>query len=429
MDFIKRKLYKEIKEHLSKREITIIIGPRQVGKTTLMHNIEKELASENKPTLFLDLDRELHRRYFASQELFLQKLRLEFGENKGYVFIDEFQRKEDASLFLKGIYDMNLPYKFIVSGSGSLELKERVHESLSGRKRIFELMPISLYEFIQFRTGYKYEQRLSEFFLIEKEALSNLLTEYMNYGGYPRVILEESEREKRIVIDEIFHSYLEKDISYLLRVERIDAFSELIRLIAHQIGQVTNYSALSTNLNISLQTLKNYIYYAEKTFIIRRITPYFNNPKKEIVKMPIFYFCDLGLRNYSIALFGTLFEYGFVFENLIFNILKDLIKFTGVTIHFWRTKQKAEVDFILRYENKVLPIEVKYKKFKKPQIERALRSFIERYNPELAVIINLELDTSLEIGETKVVFWPFYKLLTYNSIFEMIDELKVFSRA
>ena len=135
---IERTLFSELKDHLSKREISFIIGPRQAGKTTLMLLLEDYLKKKEERTVFLNLDIESDKQFFTSQANLIKKIKLEIGEKEGFVFIDEIQRKENAGIFLKGIYDMNLPYKFIVSGSGSVELKERIHESLTGRKRIFE---------------------------------------------------------------------------------------------------------------------------------------------------------------------------------------------------------------------------------------------------------------------------------------------------
>ncbi len=117
---IKRKLFKELKEHLSEREISLITGPRQAGKTTLMQSLKKYLDSIGEKNIFLSLDFEADKKYFISQEELIRKLELEFGKKKGFVFIDEIQRKENAGLFLKGIFDLDLPYKFIISGSGSL---------------------------------------------------------------------------------------------------------------------------------------------------------------------------------------------------------------------------------------------------------------------------------------------------------------------
>ncbi|WP_198018170.1 AAA family ATPase [Hippea jasoniae] len=166
-NIIKRKLIREIRDHLNKKEITLIVGARQVGKTTLMLFLEKELKQRGKKTLYLNLDREVDKKYFTSQENLINKIRLEIGNQKGFVFIDEIQRKENAGLFLKGVFDYNLPYKFIISGSGSLELKEKIHESLIGRKRTFELNPVSFEEFINFKTHYRYENNLKDFFSIE----------------------------------------------------------------------------------------------------------------------------------------------------------------------------------------------------------------------------------------------------------------------
>jgi predicted AAA+ superfamily ATPase len=415
MAIIKRDLLEEIKKHLSAKEISLIVGPRQVGKTTLMLLLKEYLEKKGEKTIFLSLDFESDKQYFISQNALLKKLNLEFGKEKGYVFIDEIQRKENAGLFLKGIYDLNLPYKFIVSGSGSIELKEKIHESLVGRKRIFELNPVSFEEFVNFKTNYRYDKKLNEFFEIEKEKTETFLKEYLNFGGYPRVILEEKLEEKIKIIDEIFRGYLEKDISYLLKVERIDAFSSLIKILASQIGKLINYSEISSTLGISIQSVKNYLWYAEKTFIIQRLTPYFKNPRKEITKSPTVYFYDLGLKNYALDLFGKIdfsTGNGFLFQNFVFNILKEKIRFTGAKIHFWRTKDKAEVDFVVDFGKKVLPIEVKFKKLKDCVIERSTRSFIEKYHPQECWIVNLSLEKEIKLNKTKVKFFPFYKLFS-----------------
>ena len=410
---IKRDLFEELKNHLSAKEISLIVGPRQVGKTTLMLLLKEYLERKREKTLFLNLDVENDKQFFVSQDVLIKKINLEFGKERGYVFIDEIQRKENAGIFLKGIYDLNLPYKFIVSGSGSLELKEKIHESLVGRKRIFELNPVSFKEFVNFKTDYRYEEKIDEFFDIEKTKTENLLNEYLNFGSYPRIILEEKLSDKIKIINEIYRSYLEKDIAYLIKSERIDVFSFLIKILSGQIGRLINYSELSSTLGISLPTLKNYFWYAEKTFIINKLTPYFKNIRKEIAKSPIIYFYDLGLRNYALGLFGKInfsTDIGFLFQNFIFNILKEKYKFAGAEIHFWRTKDKAEVDFVIDFGEEVIPIETKYKKLKEPVIERSLKSFVEKYHPKEAWIINLSLDYETKINKTTFKFLPFYKL-------------------
>ena len=417
---IKRKLFKELKEHLSQKEISVIIGPRQAGKTTLMELLQSCLKKEKKNTVFLSLDFEADKKHFASQNNLISKIQLEIGKNRGYIFIDEIQRKENAGLFLKGLYDLKLPYKFIVSGSGSVELKEKISESLFGRKRIFELNTISFQEFVNFRTDYRYEEKFVDFFTVEKDKGRDLLIEYLNFGGYPRQILEPQLKEKRKIMDEIYHSYLEKDILYLLRVEKIEAFSSLVKILAGQTGKIVNYSELSSTLGISLKTIKNYLWYIQKTFIVRKITPYFTNVRKELSKSPIMYFYDLGLRNYALGLFGNLTipsELGFVFQNFILNVLKEKLRFTAGELHFWRTKDRAEVDFIIKFGKSIIPVEVKFKELTKPEVGRSLRNFILKYQPEKAQIINLSFKKSIKIDKTRIEFLPFYELVKEREFF------------
>src|SRR3972149_2972500 len=410
---IKRAIFDEIKAHLPKKEFTTIIGPRQAGKTTLMLMLKEVLDKKGEKTVFFNLDIEADKQYFQSQSSLIKKIGLEIGKRKGYVFIDEIQRKENAGIFLKGIYDMNLPYKFIISGSGSVELKEKIHESLAGRKRVFELNTLSFDEFVNYKTGYKYEDRLSDFYQIEKEKTNELLEEYLGFGGYPRVVLEDELRDKREVIKDIFQSYLEKDINYLLGVQKTETLDNLVKVMASQTGSLVNYSELSATLGISLQTVKNYLWYLEKTFILHKVTPYFKNLRKEITKSPVYYFYDLGLRNYSIGIFGNVRnakDKGFLFQNFIFNLLMEKAYAFPKKINFWRTKDGAEVDFIIDTGLLPVPVADKYRDLKEAEVTRSLRSFISKYNPAIALVVNLLLEDTITLNKTKIHFVPFYKI-------------------
>ena len=411
---IKRDMFEELVAHLPKKEISLIVGSRQAGKTTLMLQLQDHLEKNGEGALFLSLDLESDMPYFTTQTALLDRIRLEFGKKRGYVFIDEIQRKENAGLFLKGLYDMQTPYKFIVSGSGSIELKEKTHESLAGRKRMFELHTVSLKEFINYKTGYKYNDRLGEYFRVKKTECLSLIMEYLNFGGYPRVILEDTLHEKSKIINEIYRSYIEKDIACLLRVERIDAFGNQIRLLAGQIGNMINLNELSSTLGISVQTVKNYLAYAEKTFVVKRVTPYFKNIRKEISKSPVPYFNDLGLRNFSAGQFGRYMafsEMGFLFQNLVYRLLLEKIKDDGSTLHFWRTKDRAEVDFIIDSGREVIPVEVKCKEMHEKAIARPMRGFISKYNPKEAWVVNMGLRDEELVDQTKVKFVPVFDLI------------------
>jgi len=410
---IKRTLLKELQEHLGKKEITMLVGPRQAGKTTLMRILGEQLAAEGEKTLFLNLDFEEDKTYFESQLKLLAKIELELGKDKGFVFIDEIQRKENAGLFLKGLYDRNIACKLVVSGSGSIELKEKLHESLAGRKRIFELTTVNFFESVNYMTAYKYENSLSQYFEVEQEKSAILLEQYLNFGGYPRVVLENEIREKRQVIDEIYQSFVSRDIAALLKVVKLDAFTKLLNLLSAQSGSIVNHSELANTLGLSLPTVTNYLWYAEKTFVIQKLLPFFKNRRKEITKAPVYYFTDPGLRNYINGRFGALKnsdDFGFPFQAMVLNMVKELTRHSGAKINYWRTKGGAEVDLIIDYTQRQIPLEVKYRKMTKPEVSRAFLSFLNDYQPEAAVIVNLSLEEVKKIGKTTVYFLPYYKL-------------------
>lgn len=410
---IKRDLFEKIKKHLSQKEITLLVGARQVGKTTLLRFLEEDLLAKGAKTLFLNLDIEQDFQFVSTQQALIQRIRLSLGVDGGYVFIDEAQRKPDAGRFFKGIYDMNLPYKFILSGSGSLELKEKIQESMAGRKRLFELMPVSFWEFAAFRTAYQYGDQLSSFLRQDAEARTSLLDEYLRFGGYPKVILAAQAEEKQSILNEIYQSYLIRDISFLLGVEKTDAFTNLVRLLAFQAGSLVAVSELAITLGISVPTIKQYLWYLEKTFIVRRVPPYFKNPRSEITKMPTFYFYDLGLRNFAreVSKEGKAPD-GFLFENFVFLLLLRAQRDSFLRpLYFWRTKSGAEVDFIIERGVHPIPVEVKYASFRKPVIGKSLHSFIERYQPDFAYIVTKDYSHEIVVSATTVRFMPFYLLM------------------
>lgn len=416
---IKRRLFRDLQEHMGKKEITFIIGPRQAGKTTLMMRLKDYLTADGKKTVYLNFDIETDRQFFVSQEQLLRKIALEIGGSEGYVFIDEIQRKENAGVFLKGLYDMNLPYKFIVSGSGSVELKEHIHESLAGRKRMFELSTVSFEEFVDFKTEYRYEDKLPEFFSLEEERTKRLLEEYLNFGGYPQVVLADTREEKQKIIAELYQSYLERDIAYMFGVQKIGDFAALVKVMASQIGGMVNISELSSTLGLSLGTVKNYLWYMQKTFLIQQVTPFFKNVRKEITKSSMYYFYDMGMRNFALGIFGNALSdegTGHLFENFIYNILKEKIKDTAMHINFWRTKNKAEMDFVLDSGSKQIPLEVKYTALKGVQTSRSFHSFISKYKPKKGYMIHVGTKNQIMIGDTQIYFLPYKDLLFDTSL-------------
>lgn len=403
---IARKIKSKLLDSLKLKEITILIGARQIGKTTILKEIIKGL----KNALYFNLDIEQDNRYFNSQQEFLNKIQLEVGSKKAYIFIDEIQQKEDAGRFLKGLYDMDLPYKFIATGSGSLELKEKIGEALTGRKHLIEMSSVSFEEFVDYKTSYKYTKSLTSFYNVERTKTRLLLDEYLKFGGYPAVVTADTILRKKEIMNEIFVSYITKDISYLLGVKYPDKFVKLIRLLAVQSGGILNYSQLSQDVGIRLETLKTYLWYAEQTYIISIVKPFFTNAKKEITKSPSIYFNDIGMCNFSRSNFNSDTIDGMIFQNFIYLKLKAKHEKGLQKINYWRTKNKAEVDFIIHTKEGIVPVEVKYSELKKTAITRSFRSFINKYAPKKAYIINLSLDDNILINETDVIFILYWKL-------------------
>ena len=410
---IHRSILDELKRHLAEPEITLIAGARQVGKTTLMNTLMEGLREKDKKVLLLSLDFESDVPFFSTQQALINRINLEFGDQFGFVFLDEIQRKENAGLYLKGLYDMKLPVKFIISGSGSIELKETIAESLAGRKRLFEVTPVTFNEFLDFRTQYHYSGRLSAFTHAYPDKTMELFYEYLNFGGYPRVITAPTIKEKVLQINEIFQSYIDRDIRYLIRGDQPEAFVRVIRLLAAQTGQMINLNNLSNDARVSVPTLQKHLWIAQKTFFIKLVEPYFKNVTKEITKSPVVYFADHGIRNFSISNFGNIQrhqDYGFVFQNLVGNSLLRELYASPFPVHYWRTTDKAEVDFVISRLNDPIGVEVKFSALKTPVITRSLRSFIEKYKPTEAWVVNLTFSGTTMIGTTRVCHITFFEL-------------------
>ncbi|MDP2633078.1 MAG: ATP-binding protein [Candidatus Curtissbacteria bacterium] len=413
---IKRKILSSLEEHLSSDQMTIITGPRQVGKTYLMRFMREKLEKTGAKTIWLNLDNDEDATRFTSQADLISYIELQVGKARAFVFIDEIQRKENAGLFLKGIFDMKTPYKFIISGSGSLELKAKIPESMAGRKQMFVVDPISFEEFVNFKTNYQYEDRLRDFFALEKGRGERLLSEYMVFGGYPRVVLAETASLKQGEMQEIYRSYIDKDISGLLHLEKTESLTNLLKIIASQIGSLVNMTELASTVGIDEKTIKHYLWYLEQTFVLKKVTPYYRNTRKEIAKAPIYYFIDVGLRNWLLGLFGLaqipIPLSGHLFENVIFNMLRPQFNLTPIQIHFWRTRDLAEVDFVLEVGLEVVPIEVKHTKMQKMEITRSFRSFLLKYKPKKGYIVHLGERFETEVDDIKVAILPFSDLIT-----------------
>lgn len=397
---ISRKIMRDILPWLEREEIIVIIGARQTGKSVLLFQLMYEhLLPKTQNLFYFNLDIPRHAQLFENPD----KLIALASQTKAttYVFIDEIQRLREPGLFLKGITDLHLPLKLIVSGSSALEIKSKVHEALTGRKVVFHLTPFQLEEVAQVLFPEKSFSQVSQ----SEEDFSSVLNHWLCYGGYPAVVLAKEEKLKRLLLKEIFQSYVEKDIRQFLKVENIPAFRNLIKILASQIGQLVNKHELSNSLGIHKNTLEHYLFYLEQTFLIRFVFPFYKNPRKELLKTPKLYFHDLGLRNFAVDAFGELAfrpDKGVLFENMACLVFKQGSG-EEAPLNYWRTKAGAEVDFVLS-KNKPIPFEVKAKHLKQPTLDKSLLSFIDSYHPDKAFYLNLSFKEKRLVEKTTVEF-------------------------
>lgn len=335
-----RKILPDLKLHLSRRQITVITGMRRTGKTTLVNALLSEVKSKNK--IYLDLQRLNNRRLFEQEnyDLIVEKL-VELGLNKNekmFVGIDEIQLMPDIPGVLKYLYD-NFNIKFIVTGSSSYYLKNLFSESLAGRKKIFELYPLDFEEFLTFKkaahsTGKDFFK--TSFDPVEYGRIEGYYNEFVEYGGFPEVVLAESGQDKMDLANDIISSYINVDVKTLIDFRNSANIYNLIRLLAARVGSRLDYSKLASVSGLSKPTVMDYLNLFEGTYLISRVAVFTKNRDKEIVKARKLYFCDNGLLS-VLADAGS----GVKFENAIFNQLRHKGK-----VQYFALKTGREIDFV-----------------------------------------------------------------------------------
>lgn len=396
-NLIPREIFPQLISHLQEPEISLLVGARQTGKTVLLGMIKEYLLKKRKinphNVLYFNLDIIKDWEFFQDQTKFIKFLKERTEKGKVYLLVDEAQKVPECTRFFKGVYDSDLNVKMILSGSASLELKTRLKESMTGRKRIFRLFPFSFAEFLRAKNAdlnkLLVKEKISD---LSRRELISLFKEYAIWGGYPRVVFSETREKKEEILSEIYTSYIEKDIVGFLEIKNRLGFSKLVNLLAGQTGQLVNISELANSLNLDRGTVERYLKALEETFIITPLYPYFKNFRQEIIKQNKIYFNDVGLRNYALgnfSLFEERVDAGFLLENAVFKeILLSLKSFEKV--RFWRTKQGSEIDFLIIKGETFIPVEVKLR-LKKPKVPLGLRNFLEKYSAKMTLVVNMDI--------------------------------------
>lgn len=426
--YFSRNLMDKLKKWIDRREIYAIKGPRQSGKTTLLKMLQEYLVKEKKINpeniVFLTFeDREILEKFSLSPKDFIKSFIGKRQNERFYFFLDEFHYLVDGGQRLKLLYDLFENIKFIITGSSSLELTGKTGKFLVGRMFSFYLYQLSFAEFIKVKSkqlNNVYQERaktLGDFittgksFRLEMDIFGHdfkkHFEEYAIFGGYPEVIKTEDYETRRAILKNIYETYVSRDIIELLRLNNITKFRTIVSLLASQIGSLINYNSLCTDSQSYFKEMKQYLSILEETYIISLLRPFFTNKATELKKNPKVYFIDIGLRNYALNNFNEI-EFrpdgGNIIENAVFTQLR--INYPEVSIKYWRTLAKAEVDFLLEIGRKIVPIEVKYSKISEPKISRGFRNLLFHYKPEKALILTKGFCGELKVNSSLVKFVP-----------------------
>ena len=426
-EIYERELLGKLEKWIDRREILAVKGPRQSGKTTLLKLLsewlEKEKGVNPENIVFLTFeDREILEKFSLAPKDFVKSFVKKEGR-RHYFLLDEIHYVKDGGQKLKLLYDTMENVKFIATGSSSLEII-LLSKYLVGRVFSFHLFPFSFHEFLLAR-----DQRIAGIYREKNEAVRNFILgngelqtaediflpdvrkffeEYLVFGGYPDVVKAENAEEKRMVLKNIYETYIGREIVELLRILDIFKFRKLVTVLSSQLGGLINYSSLSEACGSYYKEIVGLLNVLEETYVVKLVRPFHRNIRTELRKNPKVYFIDPGLRNYGINNFnpiGIRGDSGALVENHAFLALSDIVG-DFWKVNYWRTLGKAEVDFILILGEEVVPVEVKYAGFKRPEVSRGFRSFLAAYRPKRGVVLTKDFWGEAEISGAEIKFVP-----------------------
>ena len=355
---IPRLLENRIRESLHWKTAIVVLGPRQVGKTTLMRKIFDPAVPGVK---WFNGEMSAHRALFADPSD--QTLKVAIG-NATTVVLDEAQHIPSIGLVVKILVDYNPEVQIVVTGSSALELASGINESMTGRKYEFELHPLSFEEMT------RHTDLLSE---------SQLIRHRMVYGYYPKVLTQVGREEENV--KELRNGYLYKDLLAYQQIRKPALLENLVRALALQVGNEVSYNELSQHLNLDKEAVERYIDLLEKSYVLFRLPALSRNMRNEIKRGRKIYFHDVGIRNAVISNFNPMEfrgDTGHLWENFcIVERMKTLAYHRkSVNRFFWRTHTQLEIDYVEEYGGKLHGYEFKWNPNAKAKIPKA---FLEAY--------------------------------------------------
>jgi len=345
---IPRILQKNISEQAFHGQVLIIQGPRQVGKTTLALKIMRSLKMKGAIRVF-NCDDPDHRELLENQSL--EALKKTIADAK-IVFIDEGQKLSTIGQTLKLLADhYKKKLQIIVTGSSTMNLLDKTQESLTGRKKVYTLYPVS------------WEEAAKR---VSASAATKKLETFLIYGSYPQVVTAKKNQDKVDVLKELKTSYLYRDVFDFQGMKNADVFMSLVKALAHQIGNEVSYTELSNLLKINRATVERYVHVLEQSFIVFRLPVFTQNKRRELSKLRKIYFYDVGIRNAVINNFNPLDkrdDLGALWENFMVVERMKYREYHHIEAnqYFWRTYDGSEIDLVEEREGLLYGFEFKWK--------------------------------------------------------------------
>ena len=341
--FYPRLILPQLEQELTTKEATVITGMRQVGKTTLLKHLLSLVESNNK--VLLDLENPLYRKIFEEENYdTIWNNLAAFGitnTHKAYIFLDEVQKLPDISKAVKYLFD-HWDIKFVLTGSSSFYLKNLFPESMAGRKVVFEVFPLTFAEFLKFKEVERGEIPVFTQKAVAKNRINHArlipyYQEFLEFGGFPRIVLEQDPQRKQSLLLEIFKSYFELDVKSLAEFKDTSKLRDLILLLIPRIGSRIEIAKLATSLSVSRETIYSYLSFLEHTYFISLLSKFSGSIDRQAAGSQKLFLCDTGMAN---AL-GKISE-GQAFEQSIFQTLHPFHQ-----LNYFAKNSTTEIDFIV----------------------------------------------------------------------------------
>jgi len=378
--YIHRLVEKAVLKSFNDSKIVILLGARQVGKTTLIEPFVRE-----KQGLLLNCDISVDKaKLLAASALPPQDAMRLFG-NPSLLVVDEAQNLPEIGKIVKGWYDARIAAKIFLLGSSSLNLLDQTAEPLTGRNEKIYLTPLLFSEILQSQSWYEHQLPRELFIKEFSNQLQTLLLQQMVYGSYPETATSD-DKEKYLL--NLTSDYLLRDVLQGGLVKSPETVRKLLQLLAYQAGSEVSVSELASNLQISRQTTERYIELLERSYVIFRVRAFNTNQRKEISKNTKIFFWDTGVRNALLKEFSlapTRSDIGSLFENWVISeaAKQNLARGDRNSIYFWRKRGGGEVDLIIKGTNVFKAYEIKWSK---KTASSSMRSFTDTYNVPVAVL-------------------------------------------